>query len=174
MAAVLSPPQLIRPLHPRPAGRDRAPLRLVRDEQRHSRGASPRLSPVPEPGPVTTARPVAAAATFRRRRLVAMVLLIGLAFTIQSTATSLIGAVWADQAVPGGTPAAQVVAPLEVPGPAGSRHEYVVQPGDSLWTIAERLQPAGDIRPLVDALSERAGSSSVRVGQRIDLDGLGL
>jgi nucleoid-associated protein YgaU len=48
----------------------------------------------------------------------------------------------------------------------------VVQPGDTLWAIARRLQPTGDIRPLVDELARRAGSAAVVAGQRLDLSGL--
>ena len=50
--------------------------------------------------------------------------------------------------------------------------EVVVQPGDTLWTIARRLHPTGEIRGLVDALAERAGGSSLDAGQRIDISGL--
>ncbi len=50
--------------------------------------------------------------------------------------------------------------------------EVVVQSGDTLWTIARRLHPTGEIRGLVDALAERAGGSSLDAGQRIDISGL--
>lgn len=50
--------------------------------------------------------------------------------------------------------------------------EVVVQPGDSLWTIARSLQPRGDVRPLVDRLVERAGGVTVVPGQRLDVSGL--
>lgn len=33
------------------------------------------------------------------------------------------------------------------------RVTYVVRPGDTLWSIAERLVPGEDPRPLVDALA---------------------
>jgi hypothetical protein len=48
----------------------------------------------------------------------------------------------------------------------------VVQPGDSAWSIARRLQPTGDIRPLVDRLVERTGGGVLRAGERLDLQGL--
>jgi len=48
---------------------------------------------------------------------------------------------------------------------------YVVQPGDTLWAIATEVAlPGEDIRPLVDALKERAGGSALDVGQRIVID----
>jgi hypothetical protein len=61
------------------------------------------------------------------------------------------------------------------PSPATSPlsdESYVVRTGDTLWTIARRLQPTGDVRPLVDRLADRAGGAGLQPGQRIDLDGL--
>ncbi len=49
----------------------------------------------------------------------------------------------------------------------------VVQPGDTLWAIARRIKPTGDIRPLVDELADRAGGAAVVSGQRLDISGLG-
>jgi hypothetical protein len=46
---------------------------------------------------------------------------------------------------------------------------YVVQPGDTLWTIARRLEPSGDVRATVDALVARHGSASIQVGDRLPL-----
>jgi nucleoid-associated protein YgaU len=48
----------------------------------------------------------------------------------------------------------------------------VVQPGDTLWAIARRIQPTGDVRPLVDELAHRAGGAAVVSGQRVDITGL--
>jgi LysM repeat protein len=46
---------------------------------------------------------------------------------------------------------------------------YTVQPGDSLWTIAERLDPSADPRPLVVQLAAQTGSATVVPGEKIDL-----
>jgi hypothetical protein len=46
---------------------------------------------------------------------------------------------------------------------------YVVQPGDTLWTIAVKLRPSGDPRPLVDKLVAAHGSTTLHVGERIPL-----
>jgi hypothetical protein len=54
----------------------------------------------------------------------------------------------------------------------GAARSVVVQPGDSAWSIARRLQPTGDIRPLVDRLVERTGGGVLRAGERLDLQGL--
>lgn len=61
--------------------------------------------------------------------------------------------------------------------PAGNTYSdseyYVVKPGDTLWGIATKLRPEGDVRPIVDALAERAGGVDIMVGQRLRVDGLG-
>ena len=46
---------------------------------------------------------------------------------------------------------------------------YVVQPGDTYWSIAERLAPAKDPRPIVDELQRRHGDGELEVGDRLDL-----
>ncbi len=45
----------------------------------------------------------------------------------------------------------------------------IVQPGDTLWSLAREVQPDGDIRPLVAQLSRSHGGSSLRAGERIVL-----
>jgi LysM repeat protein len=65
--------------------------------------------------------------------------------------------------------------PLATPGtPFGAGPEkhgalYVVQPGDTLWGIAERLEPGSDPRPLVARLTEQAGSDTVVPGEHLVL-----
>jgi hypothetical protein len=44
---------------------------------------------------------------------------------------------------------------------------YTARPGDTLWTIAERLDPTGDPRPLVAQLEAQTGSDTVQTGERI-------
>jgi hypothetical protein len=46
---------------------------------------------------------------------------------------------------------------------------YVVQPGDSLWSIAERVDPSGDPRPLMARLAAQTGSDTVVPGERVVL-----
>ncbi len=48
---------------------------------------------------------------------------------------------------------------------------YVVRPGDTLWSIATRLDPAGDPRPIVARLSQEAGSTTVVPGEHLVLPG---
>jgi LysM domain len=51
----------------------------------------------------------------------------------------------------------------------GMTSTYTVQPGDTLWTIAERVDPSADPRPLVAKLTAETGSDSVVPGERINL-----
>jgi nucleoid-associated protein YgaU len=53
--------------------------------------------------------------------------------------------------------------------PAGS--VYVVQPGDTLWSIAHKLQPGGDVRAEVDRLAGLNGTAALQAGQRLRLAG---
>ena len=56
--------------------------------------------------------------------------------------------------------------------PAGAARPgavYTVQRGDSLWSIAQRLDPSGDPRVLVDQMAAETGSDTVVPGERISL-----
>ena len=44
---------------------------------------------------------------------------------------------------------------------------YVVRPGDTLWSIASRLDRGGDPRPMAEALAREVGSAVVVPGERI-------
>ncbi len=46
---------------------------------------------------------------------------------------------------------------------------YVVQPGDTFWDIARRLEPASDPRPLVARLVAAHGSPVLVAGERLAL-----
>ena len=46
---------------------------------------------------------------------------------------------------------------------------YVVQPGDTLWSIARSFQAKGEIRPLVDRLAAQTHGRPLQVGDRIAL-----
>jgi hypothetical protein len=88
----------------------------------------------------------------RRRTLVAAIglMLIALALPLSGT---------------GGRSHATGSASVEI----GAKTVYTVQQGDSLWSIAERVQPSGDPRPLVAELAKETGSNSVVPGERITI-----
>jgi nucleoid-associated protein YgaU len=101
---------------------------------------------------------------YRRRRVGAALVLVSLVLVAYLAVAGLratMSAASAPSAVSGSAAAAG----------AGSR-VYVVQPGDTLWTIARSLHPHGDIRPVVDALERRAGGADLVPGQRVRVDGL--
>ena len=122
--------------------------------------------------PSARVRPAPTARTLRRRRL--MVLLAAL-----TAAVLLVLAASRAAATLGGVPAS---VPERRPVPAGdtagsasdlgraSTATYVVQPGDTLWSIARRLAPdASDLRPLVDRLVAMNDGPDLAVGQRISI-----
>ena len=101
-------------------------------------------------------RPLAPS-VYRRRRIVAIVVVALLVFCIALVGSELLGRL---SGMPGSTPV----------GAVGRDVVYVVQPGDTLWEIGLRLNPPGrDIRPFVDRLIDAAGTSVLQPGQRIVL-----
>ena len=49
------------------------------------------------------------------------------------------------------------------------RTTYVVQPGDTLWAVAERLYPSDDLSLVVDAMVTLNGGSGLQAGQLLQL-----
>ena len=96
--------------------------------------------------------------TYARRRAAAVLVLAALAFSLVLAINVVLGAV-------GGGP---LSAPESSTGLAPiAAQTYVVQPGDTLWTIARQLQPDGDVRPLVHVLKQRLGRATLQPGDRI-------
>ena len=110
----------------------------------------PDIALVPERRPGTRRR--TSPAVRRRRGLLAgiVVLLVALALPLSGT---------------GGHSHATGSALAGTSGPVA----YTVQPGDTLWTIAERVDPGADPRPLVARLAAQTGSDTVVPGERITL-----
>jgi len=104
------------------------------------------------PSPVVTTRTPVSPETYRRRRLVVVAVVVGLmlgfaSFGRQADATPSVEAT-----------AAQAVL-------------VVVQPGDTLWGIAQTLAPGTDPRPLVAALGEIVGDGPLLPGQLLTIPG---
>ena len=59
--------------------------------------------------------------------------------------------------------------PAAPANPIAATADYVVQPGDTVWSVARRLQPEGDVRPVVDRLVAARGSSGLAVGEVIHI-----
>src|SRR5687768_7245304 len=120
----------------------RPPLRLVRPQ--------PPRRPTP--------------AVFRRRRLLAVVLLAlliaGLALGAGPALRAGVGVLGGRPLTPSGSPGSVAMQPVV------SRF-HVVQPGDTLWSVARRMQPSGDIRPLVDRLAAARRGTVLHPGELI-------
>ena len=110
---------------------------------------------------VSRSAPRVSARTYRRRRAVAA----GLVVAVLATARAALGLLGGES-----LPASGLPEPVEVSHRGPATMSYVVQPGDTLWSIATRLDPQGDPRPVVDRLAAANGGSTILVGQRIDLD----
>ena len=104
-------------------------------------------------------------AVYRRRRLGLALVLVTVVVVAYLALTGL-RAITTDAGAASGSSV-----PAATAGPA-STAVYIVQPGDTLWSIARSLQPSGDVRGLVDRLADRAGGSSVQAGQSVRIDGL--
>lgn len=96
-----------------------------------------------------TARCTRDVAVYRRRRLLAAALGLGLVLTVARAGAALGGV---------STSIAERDPHVE---------SVVVQPGDTLWTIAERLAPGRDPRKVVDALVQARGTSTVVPGETL-------
>ena len=96
-------------------------------------------------------------AVYRRRRLVLV--------TVATLA--VLGAIRLSPGFSGG-------GPLTASGEPGSAHPvaaltYVVQPGDTVWSIAHHFVRSGDERPLVDAITAELHGTALVPGQAIGI-----
>jgi hypothetical protein len=162
MAAVIAPH-----LHPVPTRRPvpepaRIPLTVIpggrQAARAYARQARPRVRAVHP-------------AVYRRRRLGALLLIASLVVVAYLAVTGL-GVVLGTGSASATAHPTATASESVVPAAVAPARVYVVQPGDTLWSIARRLHPSGDVRRLVDELSSRAGGGSLQAGQRLSLDGL--
>ena len=124
----------------------------------------PVVSLRPAPTPVLRLVPPSLpdrATRIRRRRLALLVVAVVLA-----AATVVGGRAIAGLAQLDGTARPEVVELQPVPV---AEQRYVVQPGDTLWSIATEIAPDDDPRAVVDALREANGGPALQVGDELIL-----
>lgn len=105
---------------------------------------------------VSLARSRLPTTVYRRRRAAVLAVLVA----VSASLVLAVGGLWASL---GGGP----LTASERPGTPAA--VYVVQPGDTFWEIARRLDPAADPRPLVARLVAAHGSAVLVPGERLAL-----
>ena len=90
-------------------------------------------------------------AVYRRRRVLAALVGLGLVLTVARAGAALGGS---SLATPERLPHVQQV---------------VVVAGDTLWSIAQRAVPGHDVRPIVDAMVHALGTDTVVAGQVVSV-----
>jgi hypothetical protein len=126
------------------------PLRLVPDEDRPDHLRPERVVVVhrqPRPRATRSKR-----AIYMRRRVIAASLGLGIVLTAAHAGVALGGST----TTPGRSPHPHV-------------ENVVVQPGDTLWSMAQRVAPNADPRRLVDEFAAQLGTSDLQVGDMISL-----
>lgn len=93
-------------------------------------------------------------AVYRRRRL-ALVGVLALVLALGLALASLVTAPRSPSAPSLGTPVARV--------------SVVVQPGDTVWSVASDVSGGDDPRPIVDAIVAANGGADLVAGQRLDI-----
>ena len=101
-------------------------------------------------------------ATYWRRRTAVVALAVALVLVMAQAGAALGGSL----ATPERRPAASSGA-----GAADQARSTVVRPGDSLWSVAGRLAPDSDPRPVVDALAGARHGTVLVPGETIRWDG---
>ena len=102
-------------------------------------------------------RAVTSRAIYWRRRIVVACMVVALVLVMAQAGAAL-----------GGSPLAS---PERRPAAVHTSASTVVRPGDSLWTVASRLAPDSDPRPVVDALAGARHGTVLVPGETIEWDG---
>ena len=105
-------------------------------------------------GPTTRPHRPATRAVYLRRRVTAVLLGMVLVLVMAQAGAALGGSTLA--------------APER--RPAVLEHT-IVRPGDSLWSVAQRLAPGEDPRPVVDALEQARHGEPLVPGERVEWGG---
>jgi hypothetical protein len=122
---------------------------MYAETPRRSVGFLPGPVAAPRRRPVVSRRSNRSAATFWRRRIVA----VGI------TICTVLMATRAGAALGG--------SPLTTSGPRPHIVTHVVAPGDTLWKIAGELDPKADPREIVDLLTEARHTTALTPGETI-------
>ena len=117
---------------------------------RRSVGFLPEPVAVPRRRPVVTRRSNRSAATYWRRRIVAVGITIATVLMATRAGAALGGE-----------------SPLTTSGPRPHITTHVVAPGDTLWKIAGELDPNSDPREIVDMLVEARHGTALTPGETI-------
>jgi len=108
-------------------------------------------------------------ATYVRRRLAALVFLVTLVLSVGLAARHGLAARGDGPASTSTGGRATSSAELAAITGVQADGTYVVQPGDSMWTIAARVHRGSDLAGYVDALVALHGGSAIAPGERIRL-----
>jgi hypothetical protein len=133
------------------------------------------------PGPGRPARPalrvleggrapsrLAQQAVYRRRRLVVAMVAAGATIVLLLAAAAVAGTAGGDPSPAAGALSPTSAAAASAAGVAAPS-TVVVQPGDTLWTIAAAVAPDADVRITVDQLQALNGRTPIVVGQELEL-----
>jgi hypothetical protein len=101
-------------------------------------------------------------ATYWRRRILVAALAVALVLVMAQAGAALGGSSLA-------TPERRPASASE--SARTSARSTVVRPGDSLWSVAARLAPGADPRPVVDALADARHGTVLVPGETIEWDG---
>jgi nucleoid-associated protein YgaU len=119
----------------------------------------------PMADPWVTARPARpGAADYRRRRAVALMVVVAAVLVAAAALRFALAGLGGGALTTAGPSGA-----ASTPPPGVASHVYVVQPGDTLWSIVHRSGGRGDPRPEVDRLALQLQGRSLQVGQRLHL-----
>ena len=116
---------------------------------------------------VRSVRPVSRATYWCRRAFVAA-LVVGLVLLMAQAGAALGGS---SLATPGRSTTSAGASVASASASASAVRHTVVRPGDSLWSVASRLAPGSDPRPVVDALSEARNGAPLTPGETVEWGG---
>lgn len=103
--------------------------------------------------------------TYRRRRMAALLVSVGLVVVAAQAGVALGGS---SLAASERRPTSQLgIAPGAPEAATAGLREVVVRPGDTLWAIAVRISPNEDPRPLVDELMAARDGAPLEPGEVI-------